>query len=238
MLSSNSIPGMYLLERAVNSEITLVNVTMFNNSNGGLKILTGNESIWLNILSSSFSYNTNGALMLQLSKQSDHCNIVITNFTRNKGISDGVAMYIYMLNNNIDINISHCKFDSSTGDSKIVYAALYMPVQLLGNTQGKIYASFCSFIHNKIGSTLHLSQMLLKFYDSNLFQSNSARSGITIYFEQNSQVTIDNIQLYNLLPTLPQYMVELYMQMWKTVIIMEQSLSTFQITILLLLLTI
>ena len=165
---------------------------MFNNSNGGLKILTGNESIWLNILSSSFSYNTNEALMLQLSKRSDHCNIVITNFTRNKGISDGVAMYIYMLNNSIDINISHCKFDSNTGDSKIVYATLYMPVQLLGNTQGKIYASFCSFIHIKIGSTLHLSQMLLKFYDSNLFQSNSARSGIVIYFEQNSQVTIDN----------------------------------------------
>ena len=73
---------MYLLERAVNSEITLVNVTMFNNSNGGLKILTGNESIWLNFLSSSFSYNTNEALMLQLSKRSDHCNIVITNFTK------------------------------------------------------------------------------------------------------------------------------------------------------------
>ena len=190
IFSSNGIPGLYIYDFAIRSSITLVNVTVFNNSNCGLTFLSSSNTIQLDISSSDFGHNTNGALRLELNNpHRSSCHISRTNFTENKGANDGVALYISLTVDETDIILSFCKFESNTGGNSIVYAAV---INRLFNIQGNIYMNSCWLINNTIGSTLHLSQCLLNIYSSSLFQSNSAKRGAAIYFEQNSQVTIDD----------------------------------------------
>ena len=41
---------------------------------------------------------------------------------KNRGDDDGVALYVNMIYN-VDVNMSHCIFDSNTGGGDIVYAS-------------------------------------------------------------------------------------------------------------------
>ena len=187
--SSNGVPGMFLNDNAINSFITVVNVTLFNNTNGGLLISAPlGDNLQLDILSSDFSYNTKRALNLELNKQFGiSCIINNTNFVGNKGAKYGVALYFEAITKITDIRLSDCKFDSNTGKS-ILYAVLNVAFI---NIQCNISVTSCNFTRNRMGSALHLSQSFLHFYNSNLLESNSAESGAAIYFEKNSQVAVD-----------------------------------------------
>ncbi|XP_065899357.1 uncharacterized protein [Dysidea avara] len=190
VFSSNGIMGMYIYDSANCSTITVFNITVFNNSNGGVTIFTANEKIQLDILSSEFTYNKNGALILDLSNHQGSCNISMTNFTANKGTGNGVALHLTVSVNEIDIGLYYCKFHSNFGGESISYAAVTNTI--FRNLQNKITITDCQFTQNKIGSALHASQYVLDFHNFNLFHSNSGGSGAAIYLEQNSQLTIGN----------------------------------------------
>ena len=189
IFSSNGITSMFIYDFAISSSITLVNVTVFNNSNGGLNFFSTSYITQFDISLSDFSQNTNGALSLRLSNYlKSSCNIRRTNFTENKGTSDGVALHISVRVDS-DIRLSFCKFNSNTGGDSIVYVA---SISQLSRRLGNIYVTSCWFTNNTVGSALHLSLCLLNFYNSSLFQNNLAENGAAIYFEHNSLVTIDN----------------------------------------------
>jgi len=193
MFLSNGIPGMYFWDTANSSIITLFNVTVTNNSNGGLTIISLNESVYCNVISSNFRGNNNGALRLDLQKQTGcSCNVSMTNFTENKGGNNitGVALYINTITDTIDIGISYCKFHNNTGGNSIVYAALNN--NQFVNLRTKISMTSCSFTDNKIGSALYVAKCFLSIYNSNLFQNNLAESGAALYFQHNSQVSVSN----------------------------------------------
>jgi len=190
VFSSNGILGMFLFENGYTSSIVLVNVTVFNNANGGLSINAGGKSFQLDISSSNFSYNTNGALTLRLlNTHRSSCNISRTNFTKNKGANYGAALYIRMIFNETDIRLSFCKFESNIGGNSIVYAV--MTIEFI-EVQGNIRMTSCWFISNTIGSAMRLSQCSLSIYNFTVFLSNSAESGAAMYFEHNSEVTIED----------------------------------------------
>ena len=47
-----------------------------------------------------------------------------------------------------------------------------------------------NFVSNEFGSALHISQVTLRFYNSTLFENNSAKSGGAIYLDQNSVIYV------------------------------------------------
>ena len=62
--NSNEISGMYLINDAYISQIAFNNVTIFNNSQGGIKIFKSGTFMMLDVASCNFSQNSNGALSI------------------------------------------------------------------------------------------------------------------------------------------------------------------------------
>ena len=55
-----------------------------------------------------------------------------------------------------------------------------------------------NFINNLFGSKLHVSRLILAFYNLTLFKNNSAEAGSAIYVEPNSLITVGNTSLVQL----------------------------------------
>ena len=195
--SSNEILGMFLFDNAAfDSKILFNNVTVFNNHEGGINIVSARSTVILDIMSSRFIENNDGALMLNMDKDAtmNFDNVV---FIRNKGASDsqGVALYIDA-NSNTIINLLYCNFDYNiaNGGDSIVYITAEGLNPLFGRD---VIVSVCSssFANNEFGSALHISQITLVFCNSTLFQNNSAESGAAIYVDQNSLITVHDKSL-------------------------------------------
>jgi len=190
--SSNAILGLFLYDNASSTNIVFDNVTVFNNSQGGVKIVSASSGTMLNITSSNFIENSNGALMLDM-----HENMLLNfknnGFLKNKGPVDsqGVALYV-KANTNSVINLFHCNFDhniANSGDS-IVYITSKGPYNKSLGLDVIISVNSSSFVNNELGSALHISQVKLKFCNFTLFQNNSAETGAAIYVEQNALITM------------------------------------------------
>ena len=188
--SSNGLPGMYLRDNADNSYIAFNNVTVFNNSQGGVEIGSGNGNMVLDIISSHFIDNNNGALVIDINKIAE-VNFKENVFAMNIGTRDsqGTALYI-MANNVITISIFHCRFDNNTalGGYSIVYIASNERV-LIVEPKVVVIVNSSIFVNNQIGSAMYVSHLMLTFDSYALFQNNSAETGAAIYADHNSIIT-------------------------------------------------
>ena len=185
--SSNALPGMYLYDNADNSYIAFNNVTVFNNSQGGVEIGSGNGNMVLDIISSHFIENNNGALVIDINKIAE-VHFKDNVFAMNTGTRDsqGTALYI-MANNAITISIFHCRFDNNTalGGYSVVYIASNERV-LIVEPKVVVIVNSSIFVNNQIGSAMYVSHLMLTFDSYVLFQNNSAETGAAIYADHNS----------------------------------------------------
>ena len=191
--SSNELVGMSFYTIANSSYMTLNNVTVFNNSQGGVKIYTAapdSSRMILNIKSSHFIENNNGALLLSINKNAV-VNFKENSFVRNIGSQDlqGTALYIKAQVNNT-INLFHCNFDSNTalGGYSIVYIAADEGASIV-KPDVVVLVKSSLFVNNQIGSALHISYLILTFDSYTLFQNNSAETGAAINVGRNSTIT-------------------------------------------------
>ena len=195
--SSNEIIGALLINNAFYSQIAFNDVTVFNNNQGGIKIVL-QGSMTLDIASSTFSQNSNGALVLDMHGYDSKVEFSGVTFVRNKGSYDsqGTALYI-MSNGKAVINFNKCNFDSNiaTNGHSIVYIASQDP-----SLEYHVTVSMNSsrFVDNLFGSALRTSRLILTFDSLALFQSNSAEAGSAIYAEPNSLITVGNASLVHL----------------------------------------
>ena len=192
IFSSNDIRGMSIHSRNT-SKIIFNNITVFNNSEGGIVILSGMDTVF-DFMSSSFIENRNGALFLSMDRKTV-LNFNEISFLRNKGTFDlqlSAVLYIYA-NSNTTVNLFHCYFDHNiaNGGDGMVYIINKGSNPSFGRD---IIVSVCSssFVNNELGSALHISQVTLKFCSSILFQSNSAESGAAMYVDHNALITISD----------------------------------------------
>ena len=176
-------------------KVTLDTINVSNNNLGVYIHHVQGDNVLLNFLSSGFTFNTNGALNAYLNgSESVNMELYDTLFTENKGDDDtvGTAVYAILDSHNSAINITFCNFLSNTGGSSIVqFSVLQNDIQEHFEFINLfIYSS--NFTSNRIGSALHLTYCVLKFYSSTLFQDNSAKTGGAIYVTESSQITVDD----------------------------------------------
>ena len=192
IFSSNEVLGMSIRSRDT-SKIVFNNITVFNNSKGGIVILSSVDTVF-DFMLSSFIENKNGGLFLSMDNNTV-LNFTKISFLRNKGTFDlqlSAVLYIYA-NSNTTVNLFHCYFDHNiaTGGDGMVYITNKGTNPSLGHN---VIVSMCSssFLNNELGSALHISQVTLKFCSSILFQNNSAESGAAIYVDHNALITVMN----------------------------------------------
>ena len=126
---------------------------------------------------SHFIENRNGALFLDMTIYAV-LNFNENVFLRNKGTLDlqGVALYI-KANYSTTINLFYCYFDHNvaSGEGSILYIIDKDLHSLLGcGVDVSMWSS--KFVNNEFGSALHISQITVQFYNSTLFENNSAKS--------------------------------------------------------------
>ena len=189
--SSNGILGMYINDNANSSYIAFNNVTIFNNSQGGVEIVLHSNYAVLDIISSSFIQNNNGTLVLDMISK-NVLNFKATSFVRNIGTynSQGSAIYI-QASINATINLHHCDFEGNIalGGYSILYISSEAALFTLGLNVAVLLDS-SRFVNNLIGSALHASHVMVIFHNFVLFQSNLAEAGAVIYVDQNSLITV------------------------------------------------
>ena len=187
---SNRITGLYLNNNAVISKISFNNVTVCNNSQGGVKMLKQGTFMELDVVSCIFSENNNGALVLDMNGNNNFVNFNEVLFVRNKGAYDSRSAALYIKANiNTMINIFHCDFDNNiaVNGNNIVYIA-GQGIFLRSDVVVSISSS--RFVNNQMGTALHISQLKMTFYNSTLFQNNSAVTGTAIYADNNALITV------------------------------------------------
>ena len=194
--SSNGILGMYVYDNANNSHIAINNVIVFNNSRGGVEIVSHKSYMILDIVSSQFIQNNNGALVLGMNNNKV-LNFKETTFARNIGTHDsqGAALYINAISITT-VDLYQCYFNHNIaldGDSIIYIAANGLSFPFLLNVD--VLVNLSTFVNNQLGSVLHVSQVMLSFHNSTLFQSNSAETGTAIYLDKNSSITVNDKSL-------------------------------------------
>ena len=94
--SSNEITGALIINNAkLFPQVAFNNVTVFNNSQEGVKIIT-QGSMMLDVVLSTFSHNNNGALVLEKHGYDIVVEFNEVTFVRNGGSCDsqGTALYI------------------------------------------------------------------------------------------------------------------------------------------------
>ena len=194
-VSSNEMLGIFINSNRKTSKIMLNNITVFNNSKGGIVILSGANTV-LDVMASHFIENRNGGLFLDMTTDTV-LSFNRTVFLRNKGTLDaqGVALYI-KANCSTTIYLFYCHFahNVANGEGSIVYIIdkdLHLP--LGPGLFASVWSSY--FVNNEFGSALHISQVVLLFCNFTLFESNIAQSGGAIYLDQNSLITIANESL-------------------------------------------
>ena len=193
--SSNEMLGMYLNNLAISDSswmyIIFNNIIVFNNSKSGINIISGIYTM-LDVMSSVFIENSNGALILDYVNKNSVLNFTDTAFLRNSGTSgsQGAALYVHADNNTV-ININNCNFDhnNANGGDGIVHIT-NMGVSLEFGHYINVLVSSSSFFSNKLGPALHISQVVLQFYNSTLFQNNSAESGAAIFVDHNALIIV------------------------------------------------
>ena len=204
IISSNEILGTLLYNNANSSYVVFNNVTVSNNSQGGVRIVSTRSYMTLDVLLSTFIQNNNGALVLNMSR-SNLINFNQVTFTSNVGAYDsqGAALYVSAHGDNL-IHMSHCNFEynSANHGESIVYVASQDQVCALSSSSSSDSSSNITmsvnasrFVNNQLGSVLHLTHIMLRFHDFILFQNNSAEAGAAIYVEQNSLITVDDESL-------------------------------------------
>ena len=193
-ISSNAILGAFLYNNATSSYLLFNNVTVSNNSHGGVKIISTKDYMTLDMLSSNFTMNNNGSMVLNVSRGNKIKFDQVT-FASNKGAFDsqGVALYLIAGGNSI-IYLFNCNIESNDAiyGYSIVYVAAQDQMQRHSNNNVTVLVGASTFSNNLLGSVLHLSHVMLTFYNSVLFQNNSAEAGAAIYVDQNSLITITN----------------------------------------------
>ena len=191
--SSNEMLGMYInnIGLYATSKILFANTTVFNNSNSGIKVILGNHTK-LDMMSSLFIENNNGALLLDYIGKCSILNFSDTAFLRNKGTSgsQGTALYVHP-DGNTAIILNNCIFDhnNASGGDGIVHIT-NVGLNLVFGRDIIVSVSSSRFANNKLGPTLHISQVTLEFYNSTLFQNNSAESGAAIFADYNALITV------------------------------------------------
>ena len=193
----------------VMSFITFDTVNVSNNSKGVVVYsFTDYDSLY--IISSYFADNIFEALLLYLD---DDGTFDLHNTTFNNNTATALTVYTYnnyainmsycSITNNVGnsivyidvdsgstVNILQCNFNDNVGDDNILYITMY--------SEFFVPSYFCNilissnFTNNKNGPALQVTNCLLKFSSSILFENNSAKNGGAIYIEQNSQVTIND----------------------------------------------
>jgi len=194
VISSNEILGILLYNNVSNSYIAFNNVTVFNNSQGGVNILSTKSYMILDMLSSHFNQNNNGALVLNMSRDS-LINFNDVTFIRNEASYDSQSVALYVITHcNSIIHLLHCNFEQNiakNGDS-IVYIAAQDQTFGLNIT---VLMNSSRFVNNQLGSALHLSHVMLTFDGSSLFNNNSAEAGAAIYVDKNALITASDKSL-------------------------------------------
>ena len=192
VIYSNNITGMYLYNDASISKIVFNNVTVFNNTQGGIKMFKQGAQMTLDVVSCIFSENNNGALTLDMNGNNNFVNLNEVLFVRNKGAyeSQDAALHI-MANINTMINIFHCDFDNNTGNNIVHIAG--QGVSLRSDVVVTINSS--RFVNNQMGTALHISQLRLTFHNFTLFQNNSAVTGTAIYADHNAFIAVTDDSL-------------------------------------------
>ena len=185
---------MSLNSRAIfSSSIVLNNVTVINNSKGGVMILSSNINMILNVMSSHFIENNNGALMIDIGRY-NLLNFNKVSFLRNRGASDsqGIALHLKVVDNTV-INLFDCKFDHNIATGRGSIAYIYIAVEI-PNSETRLNVTVlmhsASFVNNELGSALYISQIDIELCNFTLFQNNSARFGAAIYVDKNAQITV------------------------------------------------
>ena len=188
-LSQSSVP-MYL-----------TNVTVFNNSNGGLEIFMGSSMsvTLLNISSSVFTNNVNGALSILIrgvySRNVILRGTVITGntgtFRRNPVFGNveqvtGILMHLLVASSESYPVIDNCTISDNVGKKIGSIVHLY--------SLSSFIVMFTSFTNN-VGTALRVSGTNIAFVNLMQFMNNIAQRGAAIYLEHGSQIIIGNSNL-------------------------------------------
>ena len=139
----------------------------------------------LSIISSYFAHNNNGALQVN-SLNNGTIDLFNTTFANNSATTLNVV-----IESDSMVNISLCNFHDNIGGNSIVDILMYIPIGY-PITFGNVLINSTNFMNNKIGSALRVTNCLLKFYSTTLFQDNSAKSGAALYIGERSQISVDD----------------------------------------------
>ena len=198
---SNSMGlGSYLWCTNILTLMQLINITLFNNSDGGIIItvmgsqLSSNANIWIN--SSTFAHNINGSFKLNILTMFSKVSLYKLTIAENKGTfrkdllsntitNQGTGISIWISSPATILNMSSCNIHNNVGKS-IVYIHASLRFNMV-----KTSIASCNFTNN-YGSALYLlvSNVELKGYI--VFMNNSAERGAAMYFDQDTQVAINN----------------------------------------------
>ena len=188
--TTNGILGVYLYDNAISSYILFNNLTIFNNSQGGVEIASIKSFLVLDIKLAKFFQNNGRALVFSGMGSNKTLNFQENLFARNKGSHDsqGAALYIKAGGSTM-ISVYHCSFDHNIAFGSIVYIAGHGISFALG-FDVVVSVSSSKFLNNQLGSALYVSQVILTFDNFILFQNNSAETGAAMYIDQNAFVTV------------------------------------------------
>ena len=189
-----------MYDNAISSYIIFNNLTIFNNSQGGIEIASARSYMVLNIKLSKFLQNNNGALVFSGIGNNKILNFKENLFVRNEGTHDsqGAALYI-KAGGSTTISLYHCSFDHNIAFGSIVYISGHDLSFALG-FDVVVSVNSSRFLNNHLGSALYASQLMLIFQDFIMFQNNSAETGAAMYIDQNTLITVADeslIQLVN-----------------------------------------
>ena len=198
---SNSMGlGSYLWCSNILTAMQLINITLFNNSDGGIIVtimgsrLLSKAYIWIN--SSTFTHNSNGSFKLNMLTETGVVSLYELTIADNRGtfrkdilnntIDQGTAILMQIYNFFTTLKMSSCNIHNNVGKS-IVYIHVSSSFNKLVNAS----IASCNFTNNQ-GSVLHLSGLRVELKSYILFMNNSAEKGAAMYFDQNTQVTIND----------------------------------------------
>lgn len=191
--SSNGLLGAYLFDFAKSSsEISIYNISVFNNTKGGIQIGSIGPYLLLNILLSDFVENYNGGLALNINQGQITFNE--TTFVRNKISKNeqGAALYL-VAQVSTTITLDHCLFDHNLA-TEVGKSIAYIFAQTTKATiTVSVLISSSIFINNE-QSALRVSHLMLMF-DNVTFENNIADSGAALYTEQNAVITVNKESL-------------------------------------------
>ena len=197
--TSFGLGGIIWFDEISNSVVKFINVTFYNNSNGGVVVRISGTYVETFFLSNScyYMHNTNGSLKLDISV--GFAYIVLyrltvngskgtffdsTHFLNRNNIGQGSGIKISSFSLFNIINMSFCNIHNNDGNS-IVFVeerSVFRIIQVAS-------IGSCNFTNNT-GSALHLSNCTVQFRGNMLFNNNLAERSAAVYVQQGSQIAI------------------------------------------------